>query len=78
MALSASCLGQCRFEFDVSNTSPSVQGFVRQLSAARAVVVDRKRWCCLSSDGWQAATEEDVSGLLLPFGEREVFSITGW
>lgn len=71
-------LGQCRFELDVVTPGQAIKALCVNFP-------DLERWLLNSEKngvayrvmvGKQKATEEDVSPLLLPFGEREVFSIT--
>ena len=71
-------LGQCRFELDVVTPGQAIKALCVNFPQL-------ERWLLNSEKdgvayrvtvGKQKATEEDVSPLLLPFGEREVFSIT--
>lgn len=71
-------LGQCRFELDVATPAQAIKALCVNFP-------ELERWLIESEQkgvgyrvtvGKQKATEEDVSPLLLPFGEREVFSIT--
>ena len=73
-------LGRCRFEF-VADTP------AQALKALLANFPDLEKWLIDSEKdgvgyrvtvGKERITEDDVSGLHLPWSEREVFSITGF
>lgn len=71
-------LGQCRFELDVVTPCQAIKALCANFpSLERHLIESEKDGVAYRvTVGRQKATEEDVSPLLLPFGEREVFSIT--
>ena len=71
-------LGQCRFELDVSTPAQAIKALCVNFPSLERWLVDSEKdgVAYRVTVGKQKATEEDVSPLLLPFGEREVFSIT--
>ena len=71
-------LGQCRFELDVVTPSQAVKALCVNFPQLERWLLDSEKHgvAYRVMVGKQKATAEDVSPLLLPFGEREVFSIT--
>ena len=71
-------LGQCRFELDVVTPGQAVKALCVNFPQLEQWLIDseKKGVGYRVTVGKQRATEEDISPLLLPFGEREVFSIT--
>ena len=71
-------LGQCRFELDVVTPAQAVKALCVNFPFLEKWLIDSEKdgLAYRVMVGKQKATEEDVSPLLLPFGEREVFSIT--
>ena len=71
-------LGQCRFELDVVTPAQAVKALCANFPQLERWLLDSEKdgVAYRVAVGTQKATEEDVSPLLLPFGEREVFSIT--
>ena len=71
-------LGQCRFELDVSTPAQAIKALCVNFPSLEKWLVDSEKdgVAYRVTVGKQKATEEDVSPLLLPFGEREVFSVT--
>jgi len=71
-------LGQCRFDLDVATPGQAIKALCVNFPQLEKWLVDSERDGVgyRVMVGKQQATEEDVSPLLLPFGEREVFSIT--
>ena len=71
-------LGQCRFELDVSTPAQAIKALCVNFPSLEKWLTDSEKdgVAYRVTVGKQKATEEDVSPLLLPFGEREVFSIT--
>ena len=71
-------LGQCRFELDVSTPAQAIKALCVNFPSLEQWLVDSEKdgVAYRVTVGKQKATEEDVSPLLLPFGEREVFSVT--
>ena len=71
-------LGQCRFELDVVTPSQAVKALCVNFPQLERWLLDSEKHgvAYRVTVGKQKATAEDVSPLLLPFGEREVFSIT--
>lgn len=71
-------LGQCRFELDVATPAQAIKALCVNFPSLEKWLVDSEKdgVAYRVTVGKQKATEEDVSSLLLPFGEREVFSIT--
>ena len=71
-------LGQCRFELDVSTPAQAIKALCVNFPLLEKWLIDSEKdgVAYRVTVGKQKATEEDVSPLLLPFGEREVFSIT--
>ena len=71
-------LGQCRFELDVVTPGQAIKALCVNFPQLERWLLDSEKdgVAYRVMVGRQKATEEDVSPLLLPFGEREVFSIT--
>ena len=71
-------LGQCRFELDVVTPGQAIRALCVNFPGLDKWLIDSEKDGVgyRVAVGKQKATEEDVSPLLLPFGEREVFSIT--
>ncbi len=71
-------LGQCRFELDVVTPGQAIKALCANFPQLERWLLDSEKdgVAYRVMVGKQKATEEDVSPLLLPFGEREVFSIT--
>ena len=71
-------LGQCRFELDVVTPGQAIKALCVNFPQLERWLLDSEKEgvAYRVMVGRQKATEEDVSPLLLPFGEREVFSIT--
>ena len=71
-------LGQCRFEFDVATPAQAVKALCVNFPGLDKWLIDSEQ----DGVGYRVAvskekiTEQDVSPLLMPFSEREVFSIT--
>tara|TARA_Y100000015_G_scaffold32369_1_gene32184 strand:+ start:1962 stop:2624 length:663 start_codon:yes stop_codon:yes gene_type:complete len=71
-------LGQCRFEFDVATPAQAIKALCVNFPGLEKWLIDSEQ------DGVayrvavskEKATEENVAPLLMPFSEREVFSIT--
>ena len=71
-------LGQCRFELDVVTPGQAIKALCVNFPQLERWLLDSEKEgvAYRVMVGKQKATEKDVSPLLLPFGEREVFSIT--
>ena len=71
-------LGQCRFELDVTSPGQAIKALCVNYPNLEKWLIDSEKdgVAYRVMVGKQRATEQDVSPLLLPFGEREVFSIT--
>jgi len=71
-------LGQCRFELDVLTPAQAIKALCVNFPSLEQWLIDSEKdgVAYRVTVGKQKATEEDVSPLLLPFGEREVFSVT--
>ena len=71
-------LGQCRFEFDVATPAQAIKALCVNFPGLDKWLIDSEK----DGVGYRVAvsrekiTEQDVSPLLMPFSEREVFSIT--
>ena len=71
-------LGQCRFEFDVNTPAQAIKALCVNFPGLEKWLIDSEK----DGVGYRVAvskekvTEQDVSPLLMPFSEREVFSIT--
>ena len=71
-------LGQCRFEFDVTTPAQAIKALCVNFPGLDKWLVDSEK----DGVGYRVAvskekvTEENVAPLLMPFSEREVFSIT--
>lgn len=71
-------LGQCRFEFDVATPAQAIKALCINFPGLDKWLIDSEQ----DGVGYRVAvskekiTEEDVTPLLTPFSEREVFSIT--
>ena len=71
-------LGQCRFEFDVATPAQAIKALCVNFPGLEKWLIDSER----DGVGYRVAvskekaTEENVAPLLMPFSEKEVFSIT--
>jgi predicted phage tail protein len=71
-------LGQCRFEFDVATPAQAIKALCVNFPGLDKWLIDSEQ----DGVGYRVAvskekvTEENVAPLLMPFSEREVFSIT--
>ena len=71
-------LGQCRFEFDVATPAQAIKALCVNFSGLDKWLIDSEK----DGVGYRVAvskekaTEENVAPLLMPFSDREVFSIT--
>ena len=71
-------LGQCRFEFDVATPAQAIKALCVNFPGLDKWLIDSEK----DGVGYRVAvskekvTEEDMAPLLMPFSEREVFSIT--
>lgn len=71
-------LGQCRFEFDVTTPAQAIKALCVNFPGLEKWLIDSERDGVgyRVTVGKEKATEENVAPLLLPFSDREVFSIT--
>ena len=71
-------LGQCRFELDVATPGQAFKALCVNFPQLERWLLDSEKEgvAYRVMVGKQKVTEEDVSPLLLPFGQHEVFSIT--
>ena len=71
-------LGQCRFELDVTTPGQAIKALCVNFPHLERWLLDSEKDGVgyRVTVGRQLATEADVTPLFLPFGEREVFSIT--
>jgi predicted phage tail protein len=71
-------LGQCRFEFDVATPAQAIKALCVNFPGLEKWLIDSEQ----DGVGYRVAigrekvTEENVAPLLMPFSDREVFSIT--
>lgn len=71
-------LGQCRFEFDVATPAQAIKALCVNFPGLEKWLVDSEK----DGVGYRVAiskekaTEENVAPLLMPFSDKEVFSIT--
>ena len=71
-------LGQCRFEFDVATPAQAIKALCVNFPGLDKWLIDSER----DGVGYRVAvskekaTEENVAPLLMPFSDKEVFSIT--
>ena len=71
-------LGQCRFEFDVATPAQAIKALCVNFPGLEKWLVDSEK----DGVGYRVAvskekiTEQDFAPLLMPFSDREVFSIT--
>ena len=71
-------LGQCRFEFDVATPAQAIKALCVNFPGLDKWLIDSEQ----DGVGYRVAigrekvTEENVAPLLMPFSDREVFSIT--
>ena len=71
-------LGQCRFEFDVTTPAQAIKALCVNFPGLEKWLIDSEK----DGVGYRVAlskekvTEDNVAPLLLPFSDREVFSIT--
>ena len=71
-------LGQCRFEFDVATPAQAIKALCVNFPGLDKWFVDSEKdgIAYRVTVGKEKATEENVDLLLMPFSDREVFSIT--
>jgi len=71
-------LGQCRFEFDVTTPAQAIKALCVNFPGLEKWLIDSEKDGVgyRVTVGKEKATEENVAPLLLPFSDREVFSIT--
>ena len=71
-------LGQCRFEFDVATPAQAIKALCVNFPGLEKWLIDSEK----DGVGYRVAvskekaTEENIAPLLLPFSDKEVFSIT--
>ena len=71
-------LGQCRFEFEAATPAQAIKALCVNFPGLEKWLIDSEK----DGVGYRVAvskekvTEEDVTPLFMPFGEKEVFSIT--
>ena len=71
-------LGQCRFEFDVSTPAQAIKALCVNFPGLEKWLIDSEK----DGVGYRVAiskekaTQEDMTPLVMPFSDREVFSIT--
>ena len=71
-------LGRCRFEFDVTTPAQAIKALCVNFPGLDKWLIDSEK----DGVGYRVAvsktkaTEDDMSPLMVPFSEREVFSIT--
>ena len=71
-------LGQCRFEFDVATPAQAIKALCVNFPGLEKWLVDSEK----DGVGYRVAvskekaTEENIAPLLMPFSDKEVFSIT--
>ena len=71
-------LGQCRFEFDVATPAQAIKALCVNFQGLEKWLIDSEK----DGVGYRVTvskekvTEENVAPLLMPFSEKEVFSIT--
>ena len=71
-------LGQCRFEFDVATPAQAIKALCVNFPGLEKWLIDSEK----DGVGYRVAvskekaTEENLAPLLMPFSEKEVFSIT--
>ena len=71
-------LGQCRFEFDVATPAQAIKALCVNFPGLEKWLIDSEK----DGIGYRVAvskekaTEQDVTPLLMPFSDKEVFSIT--
>ena len=71
-------LGQCRFEFDVTTPAQAIKALCVNFPGLEKWLIDSEK----DGVGYRVAvskekvTEKDVAPLLMPFSDKEVFSIT--
>ena len=71
-------LGQCRFEFDVATPAQAIKALCVNFPGLEKWLIDSEK----DGVGYRVAiskekaTEENIAPLLMPFSDREVFSIT--
>ncbi len=71
-------LGQCRFEFDVATPAQAIKALCVNFPGLDKWLIDSEQDGVgyRVTVGKEKATEENVAPLLMPFSDREVFSIT--
>ena len=71
-------LGQCRFEFDVATPAQAIKALCVNFPGLDKWLIDSEK----DGVGYRVAvskeklTEQDMTSLVMPFSDREVFSIT--
>ena len=71
-------LGQCRFEFDVATPAQAIKALCVNFPGLEKWLIDSEK----DGVGYRVAvskekaTEENIAPLLMPFSDKEVFSIT--
>ena len=71
-------LGQCRFEFDVATPAQAIKALCVNFPGLDKWLIDSEKdgVAYRVTLGKEKVTEENVAPLLMPFSDREVFSIT--
>ena len=71
-------LGQCRFEFDVATPAQAIKALCVNFSGLEKWLIDSEKDGVgyRVTVGKEKATKENFAPLLMPFSDREVFSIT--
>jgi len=71
-------LGQCRFEFDVATPAQAIKALCVNFPGLDKWLIDSEQDGVgyRVTVGKEKATEENFASLLMPFSDREVFSIT--
>ena len=71
-------LGQCRFEFDVATPAQAIKALCVNFPGLDKWLIDSEQDGVgyRVAVGKEKATEKNVAPLLMPFSEKEVFSIT--
>ncbi len=71
-------LGQCRFEFDVATPAQAIKALCVNFPGLDKWLIDSEQDGVgyRVTVGKEKVTEENVAPLLMPFSDREVFSIT--
>ena len=71
-------LGQCRFEFDVTTPAQAIKALCVNFPGLEKWLIDSEKdgVAYRLTVGKEAVTEDNLAPVLLPFSDREVFSIT--